>query len=106
MADDEQTMSGDEQAEAPLNREQRRAQKFKHAEDTRQDNLRPQSENNAAFNPATIPTDMEEGPKDSVTASTTQGPTNMTGAGTGGATEKDGRLPHHEGMHLGNQPNS
>jgi hypothetical protein len=32
--------------------------------------------------------------------------TRMTGAGTGGATESDGRLAHHEGVHLGNQPNS
>ncbi len=29
-----------------------------------------------------------------------------TGAGSGGAVESDGRLTHHEGMHLGNQPNS
>jgi hypothetical protein len=32
--------------------------------------------------------------------------TRMTGAGTGGATESDGRQPHHEGTHFGNQPNS
>ena len=32
--------------------------------------------------------------------------THMTGAGTGGATESDGRVAHHEGVHLGNQPNS
>jgi hypothetical protein len=32
--------------------------------------------------------------------------TRMTGAGTGGATESDGRVAHHEGVHLGNQPNS
>ena len=30
----------------------------------------------------------------------------MTGAGAGGATESDGRVAHHEGVHLGNQPNS
>ena len=104
-------MSDDEQTQAPLNREQRRAQKFKHADDARQDNLRPQSENNAAFNApsglaAATSVDMEEGPKDAVAVSTTQGPTNMNNAGSGGATEKDGRLPHHEGMHMGNQPNS
>jgi hypothetical protein len=28
------------------------------------------------------------------------------GAGSGGATESDGRVKHHEGQHLGNQPNS
>ena len=32
--------------------------------------------------------------------------TRMTGAGAGGATESDGRVAHHEGVHLGNQPNS
>jgi hypothetical protein len=32
--------------------------------------------------------------------------TKMTGAGAGGATESDGRVAHHEGVHLGNQPNS
>jgi hypothetical protein len=32
--------------------------------------------------------------------------TRLTGAGTGGATESDGRVPNHEGVHLGNQPNS
>lgn len=30
----------------------------------------------------------------------------LSGAGTGGATESDDRLTHHEGMHLGNDPNS
>jgi hypothetical protein len=113
MSDDqsgaEDQASGDDQAAdgqpVPLNREQRRAQKFKHGHDSRQDNLRPQSENNSAFN-APVTADAEEGPKDAVTAANTQGETNMTGAGTGGAVESDGRLPHHEGMHLGNQPNS
>lgn len=32
--------------------------------------------------------------------------TRTTGAGAGGATESDGRVAHHEGVHLGNQPNS
>ena len=32
--------------------------------------------------------------------------TKMTGAGAGDATESDGRVAHHEGVHLGNQPNS
>ncbi|HET7727542.1 MAG TPA: hypothetical protein VFK54_09475 [Candidatus Limnocylindrales bacterium] len=31
--------------------------------------------------------------------------THQTGAGTGGATEPDGRLVHQEGMHLPNRPN-
>jgi hypothetical protein len=32
--------------------------------------------------------------------------TRRTGPGTGGATERDGRMPEHEAMHRGNQPNS
>jgi len=32
--------------------------------------------------------------------------TRRTGPGTGGATESDERLPHHEGSHFGHQPNS
>ena len=104
MTEDQQT---DEQAPQPLNREQRRRQKFRKAQNAPQDNLRPQSENNTAFvAPLTADADLDEGPKDALTASNTQGETKLTGAGTGGATETDDRLPHHEGMHLGNQPNS
>ena len=32
--------------------------------------------------------------------------TRTTGAGAGGATESGDRMPHHEGAHYGNQPNS
>jgi hypothetical protein len=35
-----------------------------------------------------------------------QGVVRTTGAGTGGATQSDDRVKHHEGVHLGNQPNS
>jgi hypothetical protein len=35
-----------------------------------------------------------------------QGIVKTTGAGTGGATQSDDRVKHHEGVHLGNQPNS
>lgn len=31
--------------------------------------------------------------------------TRMTGAGAAGATESDGRITHHEGIHLPNRPN-
>ena len=65
----------------------------------RQDNLRPEAENQAAGNPpaAREPT----GPRVS-----TADADRDTGAGTGGATESGGRPGHHEGVHLGNQPNS
>ena len=66
----------------------------------RQDNLRPESENQAtAIRP---PEDVITlGPPES-----TAGESEDTGAGSGGATESDGRVGHHEGVHLGNQPNS
>jgi hypothetical protein len=66
----------------------------------RQDNLRPEAENQAA---ATRPPEevIPLGPPDS-----TAGESRDTGAGTGGATESDGRPRHNEGVHLGNQPNS
>jgi hypothetical protein len=35
-----------------------------------------------------------------------QGVVKTTGAGTGGATQSDDRVKHHEGVHLGNLPNS
>jgi hypothetical protein len=35
-----------------------------------------------------------------------QGIVKTTGAGTGGATQSDDRVKHHEGVHLGNLPNS
>jgi hypothetical protein len=35
-----------------------------------------------------------------------QGVVKTTGAGTGGATQSDDRVKHHEGVHLGNKPNS
>ena len=95
---DEETQGKDQ---PPLNREQRRRQKFRHARDARQDNLRPQSQNNSAFTHPVRP-DREQGPKEAVAQSSTQGPTDMTGPGTGGATESDERAPHHEGMHQGN----
>jgi hypothetical protein len=86
----------------PLNREQRRAAEHGGGDD-RQDNLLAESENNPAFSGS------GGGPGDDSAAYTgrpDQDVTRLTGAGTGGATESDGRLPHHEGIHLGNQPNS
>jgi hypothetical protein len=68
--------------------------------DEHQDNLRPEPENQAAATPQ--PDDVIPlGPPEA-----TAGERHDTGAGTGGATESDGRVRHHEGAHLGNQPNS
>jgi hypothetical protein len=67
----------------------------------RQDNLRPEAENQAA---AMRPPDevIELGPPGESIA----GESADTGAGTGGATESEGRPRHNEGVHLGNEPNS
>jgi len=66
----------------------------------RQDNLRSESENQATKSP-TARGEQADSPSES-----TAGADRDTGAGTGGATESDGRPAHHEGVHLGNQPNS
>ena len=66
----------------------------------RQDNLIPERDNQAAAG-APPAGDPSEAPKQS-----TAGEDRDTGAGTGGATESDGRPGQHEGVHLGNQPNS
>ena len=66
----------------------------------RQDNLRPEAENQTAA--ATPQGDVIElGPPDA-----TADESRDTGAGTGGATESDGRLRHNEATHVGHQPNS
>ena len=67
----------------------------------RQDNLLPEAENQARKNPDAKGLPSETGPDESIA-----GQDRDTGAGTGGATESEGRPGHHEGVHLGNQPNS
>jgi hypothetical protein len=88
----------------PLNREQRRAQKFRSKSKARQDNLHTQRENDTGF--LATPTDsLADGPNEAA-ESTPHGATHHVGPGTGGAVESDEGEPHHEGMHLGNQGNS
>ena len=85
----------------PLNRAERRAQRF-----------RPPA---GQVDPHAItatpitdePTGTAEGDdSEAFTRSGSGDVTRTTGAGTGGATESPDRVPHHEGTHLGNQPNS
>jgi hypothetical protein len=71
----------------------------------RQDNLVPEPENQAVggTGPAAGTPNIE------VTGGTSEsraGAERDTGAGTGGATESDGRPGQHEATHRGNQPNS
>ncbi len=85
----------------PLNRQQRRAERFGSA-DNRQDNLRHAADNNPAFGGSG---GGEGDDSESYAARPDQDVVRQTGAGSGGATESDDRLTHHEGMHLGNHPN-
>jgi hypothetical protein len=75
----------------PKNREQRRAEKFgKHRPDSNQP--WPDSEPNPALS------------NDAVAGRPDQDQTDLTGPGTGGATQSDGRQPHYEGVHPGTKP--
>ncbi len=85
-----------------MNRAGRRAQEHGRDQgDHVQDNLLTEAQNQAG---STIPPGEEPGPGG--LHESEAGDTRMTGAGTGGAVESDGRLPHHEGMHLPNVPNA
>ena len=96
-------MTDDQQQ--PLNREQRRAKKFRSKSTARQDNLQTQRENDTGF--LSTPTEtLADGPNEGDETSVTKGATHHVGPGTGGAVETDEGTPHHEGMHLGNQGNS
>jgi hypothetical protein len=88
-----------EEAAAPLNREQRRAQKFGRAGKVHQhDPLGPWPESDV--NPAL----RTAGPDDATAGRPDQGQTDLTGPGTGGATQQPDRQPHHEGAHPGTRP--
>ena len=77
--------------EQPMNREQRRAQKFGKHRPTA-DQPWPPSEPNPAVG------------SDAVAGRPDQDQTDLTGPGTGGATQSDGRTPHYEGVHPGTKP--
>jgi hypothetical protein len=78
-------------AEAP-NRETRRRERFHPKE----------AEAERALNPAYGSGDDAK----SYAGRPDQGIVRTTGPGTGGATQSDDRVKHHEGVHLGNLPNS
>ena len=82
------TRDSDRTADQP-NRERRRRERF-----------RPEADESAT-NPA-FGTGAD---KEAYAGRPDQGIVKTTGAGTGGATESDDRVKHHEGVHLGNQPN-
>jgi hypothetical protein len=85
-------------AAAPLNREQRRRQKFGNAGKVHQhDAGAPWPEN--APNPALTSTGGEQAAH---AGRPDQGITRQTGPGSGGATETAERTPEHEGIHGGN----
>lgn len=102
----------------PLNRAERR-RRGNRAADAIQDNMQSQAANEAGqapmrrdggrgpaaanrqFDPAYGGGGDDDG---SFAGRPDQGVQHDTGAGSGGATESDGRLTRHEGMHLGNRP--
>jgi len=81
----------------PLNREERRRRQFR-----RGTQPTPSPEEPDPHNPA-----FGRGGDDqaSYTGTPDQDVTRLTGAGTGVAVESDGRVTHHEAMHLPNRPN-
>jgi hypothetical protein len=86
MPDDDQMP---DMPDGPLNREQRRRARFG-----------PTGPETGA-----VP-NLDDGvASDAEVRTSNQGTLGIAGAGTGGATETAGRLPHHEGMHLPNRPN-
>jgi hypothetical protein len=92
----------------PLNREQRRKARFRPNAGRADPHAVPLEEGSeppdAAARDAVAPD--EAALRESVTGTGDSDPTRLTGAGTGGAIEDGSRVRHHEGTHLGNQPNS
>jgi hypothetical protein len=74
----------------PQNREQRRAARFgRHRPDPHEP----------------LPRDADPAlGGDAVAGRPDQDQTDLTGPGTGGATQSDGRTPHYEGTHPGTKP--
>jgi hypothetical protein len=97
-ATNKKSESAAEPAAAPLNREQRRAQKFGKAGKVHQhDPAAPWPEN--AANPAL---QNPTGDQAAHTGRPDQDVTHQTGPGSGGATETAERMPEYEGTHGGN----
>jgi hypothetical protein len=88
----------------PLNRAERRAQRYR--PNAGQADPHAIVATPGADGGPDAPTAVDEDVDEAVARSGSGDVTRMTGAGAGGATESDGRVAHHEGVHLGNQPNS
>ncbi len=99
----------------PLNRAERRRRRFHpHQGGHVQDNLVRESENvSSRLRPTEGESGGSEAPETSeavvadeaVAGGPDEGSKRTTGAGTGGATESDDRLVHHEGIHQPGRPN-
>jgi hypothetical protein len=88
----------------PLNRAERRAQRYRPNAGQADPHAVVTAPGPDVASEAAGPEDEAVG--DAVARSGSGDVTKMTGAGAGGATESDGRVANHEGVHLGNQPNS
>jgi hypothetical protein len=87
----------------PLNRAERRAQRYR----PKAGHVDPHAiVATPGPDEAAVDGDVDGTVDEAVARSGSGDVTRMTGAGTGGATESDGRVAHHEGVHLGNRPNS
>ena len=88
----------------PLNRAERRAQRYR--PNAGQVDPHAIVATPGADDAPAVAGDVDDTLDEAVAGSGSGDVTRMTGAGAGGATESDGRVAHHEGVHLGNQPNS
>jgi hypothetical protein len=83
----------------PLNREQRRAARFR----PKAGRVDPHAVGGPVADEIAAP-DGDDA--EAFTGGAGTDVTRLAGAGTGGATEDDGRVTNREGIHLGNQPSS
>lgn len=96
MTDEQETPDAEDAPAPPMNRAQRRADRHRHAADVRQDNLQPQSLNNPTFNRTMELTNPAFGEgSHAVAGRPDQDQTELTGPGTGGATEGGERIPEY-----------
>ena len=92
-----------DEGQRPLNREQRRAQKFRARSTARQDNLHTPRENATGF--LALPTDsLADGPKGDVTLIAAAESTSQAGPGGGGDAPTEAAVPDPASTAPADQP--
>ena len=95
----------DDHSHAPLNREQRRAQKFRSKQTSRQDNLQSQRANDTGF--LSSPTDtVADAPKDVVEIDAAKGTPDVATDAAAESPAPAHETPGHDDRRPGGQPNS